>query len=194
MAGPVVNGTPIFHSRISYRHGAMLMGMFLRELPLFPGGLRDRGRQKKRPRYFCPIRAILLLIVCLFFDVPAQGQGRNICMAEFPDCDKRVKVLCGLDGKPLLLNSGRVHRLIVTKTSITPPGTLGHTNLKGSVTVSILLDEKGKILCIRALRGHPIAQNSVVASIYKWKFKPYKYKSKSVPVAGVLTVNYDFRK
>jgi TonB family protein len=106
----------------------------------------------------------------------------------------KVKVLCNSGGKPYLLRSSQVQRLITRRTSIKPPGSLEKNNLRGTVTVNILIDEKGKVICIKAVKGHPIAQSSVVASIYNWKFKPYKFKGKPISVFGVLTVSYDFRK
>ncbi|WP_369012513.1 energy transducer TonB [Rouxiella aceris] len=65
--------------------------------------------------------------------------------------------------------------------------------LHGIVTAEICVDQHGKVVRIKILRGHPIAYQPVLESVRSWRFAPYKVNGHAVPVVTELEVPFDFR-
>jgi len=91
------------------------------------------------------------------------------------------------------LRSRRFLKLVVRQTAVTAPGMLGKSELHGTVTVEVCIDQTGAVAAVRAVRGHPIAVSSVIQSVRGWSFAPYKCHGRAKSAVGVLKVKYDFR-
>ncbi len=60
----------------------------------------------------------------------------------------------------------------------------------GTVTVQVLVDEKGNVVSARAVSGHPLLKAASVAAAREAKFSPTKVNGKPVKVSGVITYNF----
>lgn len=60
----------------------------------------------------------------------------------------------------------------------------------GTVTVSVTIDEQGKVISAHALSGHPLLQAAAVAAAWSARFSPTKLSGQPVKVNGVITFNF----
>jgi outer membrane biosynthesis protein TonB len=82
---------------------------------------------------------------------------------------------------------------VLEKQPVPRPSLLGKSRLRGDVIVQVLINEYGKVDCIRAIKGHPLAISSAVDCVSKWVFKPYSGNGQMTKcVLGTLIIPYDF--
>jgi TonB family protein len=60
----------------------------------------------------------------------------------------------------------------------------------GSVSVQVVVDEKGEVASATAVSGHPLLRAAAVQAARKAKFKPTKLSGQSVKVTGVILYNF----
>jgi TonB family protein len=60
----------------------------------------------------------------------------------------------------------------------------------GEVVVRVVINEKGKVIAARSLRGHPLLQGVAVAAAKESKFKPYLVNGVPVKVMGTLLYSF----
>jgi len=87
----------------------------------------------------------------------------------------------------------KLHEFVKKKTPVRPPGMLHNSNLHGIVTVAVCVDRKGKVVAAKSVEGHAMAFQAAIDSIRNWRFIPYRDKGKTVPVFGLIDIDYDFR-
>lgn len=63
----------------------------------------------------------------------------------------------------------------------------------GIVILEMVIDENGKPVQVRALKGQPALADPAIAAVRQWRFKPGTLHGKPVPVIYNLTVNPHFR-
>lgn len=61
----------------------------------------------------------------------------------------------------------------------------------GTVTVSVVIDETGKVISAEAVSGHPLLRNSAKSAALKANFPPQKLNGKPVQVSGVLVYKFE---
>lgn len=140
-----------------------------------------------------PVWSIILLNSAATNGQNQEQSRTNECFAKERKCAPGKKVFCNAKGRSHWLTSKQMMKLVIEKKPISS-GTIGKNNLQGTVTMKVLLDSNGDVLCVEAIKGHPIAKTLAVSAIHQWKFKAYKVKGKSVSVVGFLVVPYDLRK
>ena len=62
--------------------------------------------------------------------------------------------------------------------------------IEGTVTLSILVDEKGEPICIQLVTGHPLLVRLAIDAAKNWKFKPMTQNGKPVGFFGVLEFHF----
>jgi TonB family protein len=60
-------------------------------------------------------------------------------------------------------------------------------NASGEVQVEITVDEKGRVVEAKAIKGHPVLRSAAVAAAKKWVFRPTMLDGKPVKQKGTLT-------
>jgi len=60
----------------------------------------------------------------------------------------------------------------------------------GTVTVQVLVDERGNVVSASAVSGHPLLQQSAVSAARQAKFSPTLLSGQPVKVSGVITYNF----
>jgi TonB family protein len=60
----------------------------------------------------------------------------------------------------------------------------------GTVTVQVLIDEKGKVVSAKAISGNPLLLRESVQAAYQARFTPTLLSNQPVKVSGVITYNF----
>jgi len=61
---------------------------------------------------------------------------------------------------------------------------------EGSVNVQVLIDEYGKVISAKAVRGHPLLLAAAQQAAFGARFSPTKLGDQAVKVSGVITYNF----
>jgi TonB family protein len=61
---------------------------------------------------------------------------------------------------------------------------------QGEVTVQVLVDESGKVVSARVLKGHPLLSHAAQAAAYQARFSPTTIGNQPVKVSGMITYNF----
>ena len=140
------------------------------------------------------IATSILVLVAAFFVERSSGQGLSQEKGTHKSwaCLNRTDLLRDSDGRPVWLASSAVMDRVIEKQPIERPGQLGKNSLRGVVSVEVLINKHGKVICVRGVEGHPVGIGAAIHSVRKWTFRPYTFRGKAKAVAGVLTVSYDF--
>lgn len=107
--------------------------------------------------------------------------------------DQRGGTAFTCEERALRLTARELSKLVAKRTPILPPGMLHNSELHGTVTVDVCIDQAGAVSAIRAVEGHPLAISPVIESVRGWSFVPYKHDGEARSVFGRLRVKYDFR-
>ncbi|HEY0426879.1 MAG TPA: TonB family protein [Pyrinomonadaceae bacterium] len=91
---------------------------------------------------------------------------------------------------PQTLEIGQLNALAVNLTMPTYPEIARKTNVKGTVTVQITLDEDGKIISAKATEGPAMLRSAAEDAARKSKFKPAKSGDKTVRASGFIVYNF----
>jgi hypothetical protein len=81
---------------------------------------------------------------------------------------------------------------VLEKEPIERPGAMGKNTLRGVVSIRILINKHGKVICAQGVDGHPIAIGAAIHSLRRWTFKPFTVSGERKSVVGVLNLPYDF--
>lgn len=79
---------------------------------------------------------------------------------------------------------------IVDKVEAQYPPIARAAHASGAVVVLIVVNEEGKVIAARSLRGHPLLQASAVAAARESTFKPYLVNGVPVKVMGTLLYSF----
>lgn len=107
-------------------------------------------------------------------------------------CLKRKDLLRDKEGRPVWLTSEELMHHVLEREPIEGPGSLGQNNLRGVVSIRILINKHGKVVCAQGVEGHPMAIGPAIHSVRKWTFKVFTVGGKRKSVVGVLDLPYDF--
>jgi len=74
-----------------------------------------------------------------------------------------------------------------------PSGLGTGLNLAGTVVIELRFEPDGKVACLRAKSGHPLAISAAVDAVPKWTFKPLLSKGVAKAGCGRITIKYRLR-
>jgi hypothetical protein len=155
-------------------------------------------RRRNRNLLERPLLAIAVAIILLIAVGPISGKhSAQTGFAGLPSgkiwpCLNRKDLLRDKDGHPVWLSSSELMMAVIEKHPIERPSALGKNNLHGVVTIQMLIDKTGKVVCARGVKGHPVGMAAAIQSLRKWSFKPYSVNGKRKSVAAVLDLPFDF--
>jgi len=75
----------------------------------------------------------------------------------------------------------------VTKVQPTYPSIAKQINAAGEVQVAILINENGRVIEAKAVKGHPVLRAAAEDAARKWVFRPTLLDGKPVKQPGTLT-------
>lgn len=69
---------------------------------------------------------------------------------------------------------------------------LGHNlHIKGTIVLAIAVDVNGEITCVTVVSGHPLIIGTAIASVRRWKFRPYAVNGQKKSFCGKVTLRYE---
>jgi TonB family protein len=91
---------------------------------------------------------------------------------------------------PKTISGGVLNGKAISKPQPAYPAIAKAAKASGTVTVQVLVDERGNVVSARAVSGHPLLQQSAVAAARQAKFSPTLLSGTPVKVSGVITYNF----
>ncbi|HKQ93296.1 MAG TPA: energy transducer TonB [Blastocatellia bacterium] len=85
------------------------------------------------------------------------------------------------------VSKGVITGEVVTKAQPTYPSIAKQINAAGEVQVAILINENGRVIEAKAIKGHPVLRASAEDAARKWIFNPTLLDGKPVKQPGTLT-------
>jgi periplasmic protein TonB len=70
------------------------------------------------------------------------------------------------------------------------PAIAKQAGAQGQVNVQVLIDETGKVVSAKALKGHPLLLGAAQQAAYSARFSPTKLNDVPVKVSGMITYNF----
>lgn len=107
-------------------------------------------------------------------------------------CLKRKDLLRDKQGRPVWLTSEELLDHVIERGPIERPGPLGKNTLRGVVSIRVLINKHGKIICAQGVDGHPMAIGAAIHSLRRWTFKAFTLSGERKSVVGILNLPYDF--
>ena len=62
--------------------------------------------------------------------------------------------------------------------------------IHGVVSVRILVDPQGRVICVKLIKGHPLVVLAAVDAAKKWTFRPMTQRGRPVSFFGHLTFQF----
>ena len=88
------------------------------------------------------------------------------------------------------VSSSVISSKIIVKPAPAYPVIAKQVGAKGTVTVEILIDERGHVISAQATSGHPLLRAAAQGSAYQARFSPTSISGQPVKVSGVITYNF----
>ena len=88
-------------------------------------------------------------------------------------CLKRKDLLRDKQGRPVRLTSEELLDRDIEREPIERPGPLGKNNLRGVVSIRIVINKHGKVICAQGVDGHPMAIGAAIYSLRRLTFKAF---------------------
>lgn len=86
--------------------------------------------------------------------------------------------------------AGVVNRKAISKPAPVYPPVAKAASLSGTVAVSVIVDESGKVVWAQAISGHPLLRQAALDAACRARFSPVPADGPPVRASGILT--YDF--
>ncbi|HEV7860687.1 MAG TPA: energy transducer TonB [Pyrinomonadaceae bacterium] len=96
--------------------------------------------------------------------------------------------------KNVVVSLGAVNGRMLNKPDLPYPSLAKSTGTQGTVTVQIVIDEKGKVVSARAVSGHPLLRPAAEQAAYQARFSPTLLSQQPVKASGTITFNFQLQK
>jgi len=70
------------------------------------------------------------------------------------------------------------------------PGTVDKLHIKGTVVMTLAVDDKGEVNCVQIISGHPLIIGTTIDSVRQWKFRPYVVRGLRKGFCGRIAISY----
>ena len=127
--------------------------------------------------------APLTLLLALTLNLSASTE---ICASTGP-------LLRDEKGKPAWLDTDALVKDATHCVAPKMPALARQASLDGYVSVDILVDSKGHVVCIQLISGNPMCVSSAIDAARNWLFRPKKEKGKGVSFYGHLRFHFSTR-
>lgn len=131
-------------------------------------------------RSFC----LLPLIGVLF--LTSISDATDSCKCDGP-------LLTDKDGKPIWLNTNDLIKGAAHCVAPQMPPLMRQAEIDGYVFVDTLVDERGQVVCVRLIKGHPMLAGSAMDAAKSWVFRPKTQNGKGVSFYGHLRFHFSKR-
>jgi hypothetical protein len=122
---------------------------------------------------------LILLILCLPLCLFAQTKPNK--KKTVPKSERSKKV-----SKSIIVSCGVCNGKAINLVSPKRPA----INVRGWVKISVLIDERGKVITAKAIFGHPLLRAASEKAALESTFEPIKLSGKAVKVTGIIVYNF----
>ena len=91
---------------------------------------------------------------------------------------------------PRVISKGPITGLAVFLPKPAYPPIAKQAGAKGAVNVQVLVDESGKVVSAKAVKGHPLLMAAAQQAAMAARFTPTKLGDQAVKVSGMITYNF----
>jgi TonB family protein len=91
---------------------------------------------------------------------------------------------------PRVVSKGVITGLALALPKPNYPQIAKQAHAEGAVSVQVLIDESGKVISAKAVRGHPLLMAAAQQAAYGARFSPTKLGDQAVKVSGTITYNF----
>lgn len=105
-----------------------------------------------------------------------------------PQCKTAEPLMVDHHGRPRWFTSTELKRRATNRVAPEPPYIRG----KSIVVVNVLVNTEGRVVCARAVKGHPILRLAAERAATKWSFRPMKSKRTVLAVIGQLSFTFSY--
>lgn len=99
-------------------------------------------------------------------------------------CGTTSNLLVDSDGQPVWIDSEELRRHAINMPGPKLPSSL---RAAGKITIDVIVDTNGHVVCTQVLNGHPLLREAVAEAVRNWTFKPFAAGDKPVAVSGHLS-------
>ena len=104
--------------------------------------------------------------------------------------DDRVSESNTNSGRPKVISGGVLNSKAISLPQPAYPTAARAVRASGSVSVQVLVDEKGEVISATAVSGHPLLRASAVQAARQARFAPSKLSGQTVRASGIITYNF----
>lgn len=151
---------------------------------------------RRSSRYIGRLVGLVSLMLISLCSPKQIAQSATVYPFQFDQwpCAKDFVAKEGSSAVVMHRNSKEIMKSVERSSPLEAPCCSRGISIKGNVTVSVLIDQKGNLQCAKGETGNPIAVASAIASLPKWHFRPYHKNGLTMIVVGQLILRYDFSK
>ena len=91
---------------------------------------------------------------------------------------------------PAVMSKGVITGLAISLPKPAYPAIAKQAHASGPVSVQVLVDESGKVISAKAIKGHPLLLAAAQQAAYAARFSPTKLSDQPVKVSGTITYNF----
>jgi TonB family protein len=136
-----------------------------------------------RPRLFISLAAATLMTLSAAGAVTLAQEPGNApeLMSSAP---------MGSKDRPVRVSSAVMAGLIVHKVDPVYPEEAKKAGVSGAVVIAATIDDHGKVTNLTVVSGPATLQDTALAAVRQWTYKPYQLNGAPVFVSTVVTVNF----
>jgi TonB family protein len=105
-------------------------------------------------------------------------------------CTTDQPLYASRSGKPIWLDTDSLLRSAAHCEAPIMPSLARQMRIRGYFSVNMLVDDKGKIFCVKSFSGHPMLAGSALDAAKKWTFLPKTQYGKEVWFYGHLRFQF----
>jgi len=105
-------------------------------------------------------------------------------------CTTQQSVYADGRGKPIWFETDSLLKRTTHCTAPKMPDMARSLRVEGYVSVEILVNDTGKVSCVRLVNGHPMFASSAINAAKRWTFRPMKQDGKAVWFYGHLRFHF----
>src|SRR5579864_375171 len=107
-----------------------------------------------------------------------------------PSCTTDQSLYVSRSGKPIWLDTDVLLRSATHCEAPIMPSLAHQMGISGYVSVNMLVNDKGRIFCVKSFSGHPMLAGSALDAAKKWTFLPKTQNGKEVWFYGHLRFQF----
>lgn len=142
-------------------------------------------------RPICGSFSLLVLTLATSSFTAAQTAMSDVNATDSKaSCTTQQPVYADRDGKPIWFETDSLLKSALHCTAPKMPDLARSLRVEGYVSVDILVNETGKVWCVRLVSGHPMFASSAINAAKHWTFRPMKQDGKAVWFYGHLRFHF----